>query len=213
MAATDGLAGKVALVTGGSGAIGSACASELASQGAAVAVAYRDNPEAAERVVSDAANAMAVQMDVTEPSTVEEAFSCVESELGSVAVLVTAAGGVRDRPMLRMRDADWEQILRVNLYGAFYCIRRALPGMVADGWGRIGGIGSLSGVLGNPGQTNYAAAKAGLVGLSRALAREVGRQGVTVNVVAPGLVDSNLTEGIAERARAWHEAVASTARP
>jgi 3-oxoacyl-[acyl-carrier protein] reductase len=201
--------GTIAFVTGGSGVIGSACVADLGRKGARVAVGYREDVQAAVRVASQVPDAIAVQIDVTKPECVNKAFAQIESELGSVAVLVTAAGDIRDRPMLRMRDDDWEHVMRVNLNGAFYCMRRALPGMVADRWGRIVGIGSLSGLLGNAGQCNYAAAKAGLVGLARALAREVGRHGVTVNVVAPGLVESGLSASTPDAARQRLDTLAS----
>ncbi|ONI92989.1 hypothetical protein ALI22I_00720 [Saccharothrix sp. ALI-22-I] len=189
------LDGRTALVTGGGGVLGGAVAALLAERGLQVAVGYRENADTA-KALADRVNGVPVRVDVRDPDSVRAAFRQVKSELGPVTVLVNSAGVLRDRPLLRMRDGDWGDVLATNLTGAFHCVRQALPAMVAARFGRVVSIGSVSGSIGTPGQANYAAAKAGLVGLTRSLAREAGRQGVTANVVAPGLLRSALTEHV-----------------
>lgn len=204
---------RVALVTGGSGAIGAAVARLLAEQGFAVAVGYRTAHAEAKTLAAELPIAVPVELDVTDPSRVAAAFAAVTDQLGRVSVLVNAAGTTCDRPTVRMRDGDWDAVLRTNLTGAFACIRQALPGMIAAGYGRIVSIGSISATVGPPGQANYAAAKAGLAGLTRSIAHETGRYGVTANVVAPGLVESRLTAGVPDGARSAFLRAAATGRP
>jgi 3-oxoacyl-[acyl-carrier protein] reductase len=190
------LDGRAALVTGGSGVIGAAIARMLAARGIRVAVGYRQDKGASQEVARDCADSIIVPIDVTDPDSVTKAFSRVQGELGPVTVLVAAAGVIRDRPLMRMRDRDWNEVIETDLTGVFYCVRAALPGMVAARFGRIVCIGSVSSRVGIAGQANYAAAKAGLAGLVRTVAREGGRHGVTANVVAPGLLESKMTAGI-----------------
>lgn len=192
----------VALVTGAGGAIGSAVARVLATRGTRVAVGFRRDEAAARALAAELPDALAVRVDVADPESVRACFREVTEAAGPVTVLVGAAGTLRDRPVVRMRDEDWDDVLRTNLTGMFHCVRQALPSMIAQRFGRIVTIGSVSGALGLPGQANYAAAKAGLLGLTRSVARENGRYGITANVVAPGLVESPLTAGLGASARA-----------
>jgi 3-oxoacyl-[acyl-carrier protein] reductase len=197
------LEGRTALVTGASGAIGRACAVALAGQGARVIVAWSsDEPgatETADQVKAAGADAVLAQADLTQPGAAKELVTAAGPE--GVDILVNNAGITRDGLLLRMRDEDFERVLDVNLMGAFRCTREALRGMLRRRWGRIISISSVVGLVGNPGQGNYAAAKAGLIGLSLSVAREVANRGITVNVVAPGYVPSRLTDAMSEEAR------------
>ncbi len=190
---------KVALVTGGSGGIGRACAEALSNADFAVAVGYRSNEVAAKETAAaiEAAGgrAEAVRIDVTSDEEVNEAFDHVERSLGEVVVLVNAAGLSIDGLAVRYSTEDWQSTLDANLSGAFRCARRALRPMLRARAGRIINVTSVVGALrGNPGQAAYAASKAGLVGMTRSLAREVGSRGITVNAVAPGVIDTDMTD-------------------
>jgi 3-oxoacyl-[acyl-carrier protein] reductase len=191
----------VALVTGASGAIGSACAAALAEDGARVAIGFFSNKEGALETASNCAGSHVVQIDTRDAEAVSAAFDEVEHALGPVEILVNNAGITRDRLLLRMSEDDWHEVIETNLSGAFRCTKRALPKMLKSGWGRVVNVGSVVGSAGNPGQANYAASKAGLIGFTKSLAREVARHGITVNVVAPGLVDSDLTSVLPDSAR------------
>jgi 3-oxoacyl-[acyl-carrier protein] reductase len=190
----------VALVTGASRGIGRAIAITLASSGWTVAVNYRSDAEGAKQTVSEIESAGGTAIfapgDISTSAGVEEAFAAAE-EHGPVLVLVNNAGTRRDGlvPMLKMDD--WDAVIQTNLSGPFIASKRAFKRMVKERWGRIINIASVVGVRGNAGQSNYAAAKAGLIGMTRSLALEVARRGVTVNAVAPGLVATALTEGLA----------------
>ena len=193
---------RVALVTGGSRGIGRATSVALARAGFAVAVNYRERMDAAKETLALIEGAggegMVVEADVTERSGVPPLFDRVEDALGPVAVLVNNAGLRRDGLGVRMTDQMWDDVLATNLSGAFACSRRALRSMLRRGWGRIVNVASVAGLRGSPGQANYSAAKAGLIGLSRTLAREVARKNITVNVVAPGLIETDLTSGLSD---------------
>ena len=180
----------MALVTGGSRGIGRAIAARLASAGFSVAATYRsgDVPP----------GVLGVQCDITDQSQIEAAFSTVESELGPVEVLVANAGITRDGLLMRMTDADWDAVIDTNLTGAFRLARRAARPMIRGRFGRLIFISSVVGQLGSAGQVNYAASKAGLVGLARSLARELGSRGVTANVVAPGFIETEMTAELGE---------------
>jgi 3-oxoacyl-[acyl-carrier protein] reductase len=197
------LEGRTALVTGASGAIGRACAVALAGQGARVVVAWSTDEqgaaETADLVKAAGAEALTVQADLTQPPAAKELVAAAGPD--GVDVLVNNAGITRDSLLLRMRDEDFQRVLDVNLVAAFRCTREALRGMLRRRWGRIVSISSVVGLVGNPGQANYAAAKAGLIGLSLSVAREVANRGITVNVVAPGYVPSRLTDAMSEEAR------------
>jgi 3-oxoacyl-[acyl-carrier protein] reductase len=183
------LEGKTALVTGGSRGIGRAIASELAGAGAAVVVGYRSGSEEAETVAAGIGG-RAIQADVSDG---EEARRLVE-EAGELDILVNNAGITRDGLLMRMPDDDWNSVLGTNLGGVFHTCRAASRGMLKRRTGSIVNISSVVGVHGNPGQTNYGAAKAGIIGFTKSLARELGNRGVRANVVAPGYISTRLTE-------------------
>jgi len=194
--------GRVALVTGGSRGIGRAVAERLGAAGHAVAVNYSRRADAADEVVrsirSAGGSAIPVGADVSEVEAVAAMFETVGSELGQVEILINNAGITRDGLLLRMGEEDWDRVLAVNLKSAYMCSKAALRSMIRGRWGRIVSIGSVSGLSGNPGQANYAASKAGLIGFSKSLAKEVGSRGITVNVVAPGFIATEMTEGLGE---------------
>ncbi len=190
-----------ALVTGASRGIGAAIARMLAAEGWAVGVNYRTDEEGAAQVVSEieaaGGQALSVRGDVVDPDAVESIFSELEERFGPVLVLVNNAGVRADGLSMQLEDDEWEHVLATNLSGAFRTTRRAMKAMMRARHGRVINIASVvGGVRGNAGQANYAASKAGLVGFTRTVAAEVARRGVTVNAVAPGLVETELTEGI-----------------
>jgi 3-oxoacyl-[acyl-carrier protein] reductase len=187
------LEGKSALVTGGSRGIGKAIAGELARAGASVVVGYRSGAEEAEAVASEVGG-RAVQADVADP---DDARRLVD-EAGDIDILVNNAGLTRDTLIARMSDEDWRSVIDTNLGGAFHTCRAAVRGMMRRHSGSIVNVSSIVGLRGNPGQTNYAASKAGIIGFTKALARELGSRGVRANVVAPGYVSTRLTEVLPE---------------
>jgi 3-oxoacyl-[acyl-carrier protein] reductase len=190
------LEGKTALVTGGSRGIGRAIALELGRAGASVVVGYRSGAEEAEAVASEVGG-RAVQADVGDP---DEAKRLVE-EAGDLDVLVNNAGVTRDGLIARMSDEDWRAVIDTNLGGVFHTCRAAARGMMRRRAGSIVNISSIVGLHGNPGQTNYAASKAGIIGFTKSLARELGSRGVRANVIAPGYVSSRLTDEIPDELR------------
>jgi 3-oxoacyl-[acyl-carrier protein] reductase len=195
----------IALVTGASRGIGHASCLALARSGLAVAVGYRSDPEGAEEAVakanSEGVRALAVSIDVRDETSVSEAFKRVEEELGPVRVLVNNAGFTRDGLAVKYTTENWDATLDTNLRGAFLCSRRALIAMLKARWGRIINVASAAALRGNAGQTAYSASKAGLVGLTKSLAREVGGRGITVNAVCPGFVATRMTEPQGEEIR------------
>jgi 3-oxoacyl-[acyl-carrier protein] reductase len=191
------LSGRRALVTGGSRGIGRAIALELARAGAQVVVGYNAGRDEAEAVAREAGGE-ALQADVSNP---EEAARLVEAA-GELDVLVNNAGVTRDGLLLRMADEDWRTVLETNLSSCFYTCRAVARGMMKRRAGSIVNVSSIVGVHGNPGQTNYSASKAGIIGFTKALARELGSRGVRANVVAPGYVETRLTDVLPEEARA-----------
>jgi 3-oxoacyl-[acyl-carrier protein] reductase len=188
---------RVAFVTGGSRGIGRAIALGLAERGHPVAVTYLSREAEAKETIalieSVGGEGLSVQADVAHSGAVDRAFTEVEEALGPVRVLVNNAGTRHDSLALRMTDEIWDDVVRINLSGTFYCCRRALRSMLRARWGRIVNISSIAGLRASPGQVNYSAAKAGVVGLTKTLAKEVAAKGVTVNTVAPGLVATELT--------------------
>lgn len=201
------LAGQVAIVTGASRGIGRAIALELASQGARVVVNYQRSAAAANSVVAqierDGGMALAHQADVTDEAAVAAMVEACLARWGRLDLLVNNAGITADAPLMRMKDEQWHAVLETNLSAVFLCCKAALVPMRARRYGRIVNIGSLAGLAGNVGQVNYAAAKAGLVGLTRALAREVALDGITANVVAPGYIETELLATVPEALRQW----------
>ncbi len=196
------LSGKAALVTGGSRGIGRSICTQLAEQGAAVAINYNQSAEQAadlqQQIEAAGGKAITVQADVRKPEDVERMIEETVTGLGRLDVLVNNAGFNRDTLILRMSLEDWDEVMELNLRAVFMCTKAALRPMMKQRWGRIINIGSVSGLAGNAGQANYAAAKAGLVGFTRAVAREMGSRNVTANLVMPGLVITELTKDIRE---------------
>jgi 3-oxoacyl-[acyl-carrier protein] reductase len=195
-----------ALVTGAGAGIGRACAIALARMDMRVAVGFGGNKDGAEETAALCGNdAFAVEIDVADSASVDAAFERIADP---VTVLVNNAGVTNDGLLLRMKDDDWNQVLRVNLDGAFHCIRRATPAMMKARFGRIVNMGSVVGLAGSAGQVNYAAAKAGLVGLTRSVARELASRNVTCNLVAPGPITTAMTDALSpERIAAITDAV------
>ncbi len=196
---------RVALVTGGSRGIGRAIALRLAADGYAVAVNYATRADAAEAVVAEivaaGGTALAVGGDVSDEAAVDTVFATVTEALGPVTVLVNNAGITDDQLLLRMSPESFDRVLSVNLRSAFLCTKAALRGMLRARGGRVISISSVSGLAGNPGQANYAASKAALVGFSKSVAKEVGARGITVNVVAPGFIESDMTDALGAEVR------------
>ncbi len=186
---------RVVLVTGGNRGIGLACAKAFAAAGNKVAITYRGEAPA------DAGDLYCVKCDVTNTEQVEAAFTDIEEKLGSVEILVSNAGMTIDKLVLRMTDEDFSDVLDANLVGGFRAARRAVPKMMRARWGRIIFVGSVVGSIGQAGQANYAASKAGLVGLARSLAREFASRNVTVNVVAPGPIATDMFAAVDDAMR------------
>jgi 3-oxoacyl-[acyl-carrier protein] reductase len=199
---------KVALVTGSSRGLGRATALRLARQGLVVAVHYVRGEAAAAAVVAEiraaGGQAEAFGADVASVDACADLVKRVSASLGSLDVLVNNAGVTRDALALRMKPEDWELVLHTNLSSAFHLSKGALRGMLRSGWGRIVNVSSVVGLMGNVGQANYVAAKAGLIGLTKALAREYAGKGVTVNAVAPGFIESDMTEGLSPALKAGY---------
>ena len=197
------LAGKVALVTGGSRGIGRAICTALAAEGVRVAVNYQTAKDAADMVVAAIAaaggEAIALQADVSDPEAAGALVKATIDHFGGLDILVNNAGITRDGLLMRMSEADWDAVQDTNLRGAFLVTKAALRPMLRARGGRIINITSVVGVIGNAGQANYAAAKAGLIGFTRAVAREVASRGITVNAVAPGFIKTDITATMSEQ--------------
>jgi len=195
------LSGKTALVTGASGGLGGAIAKALHAQGASV-VLSGTRAEALEGVKAELGDrAFVLPCNLSDAAGVDALFGQAEALAGEVHIVVSNAGVTRDQLLLRMKDDDWDMVLKVNLEAYFRLSRAALKGLMRRRWGRIIGITSVVGVTGNPGQTNYAASKAGMIGFSKALAQEVATRNVTVNCVAPGFIASPMTDALNEQQR------------
>ena len=185
--------GKVALITGGTRGIGRACAAYFAGRGAQVAICGRSLETATAAANELGHGTRAFQADMADPDAPAALIASVEDAFGPVAILVNNAGLARDTLLMRMKDDDWAQVIDTDLTGVFRCCRAVVRGMMKQRWGRIINISSVTGIVGQAGQANYAAAKAGLLGLTRSLARELGSRNITVNAVAPGLIETDMT--------------------
>jgi len=193
------LSGRIALVTGASQGIGRACALELAKAGATLALAARSEEKLASVATGIAAaggSATAFPMDIGDEAQVKAAIKSVIAQFGKIDILVNNAGITCDQLVLRMKRDDWESVMNTNLTGAFLCTQQALSSMLKQRWGRIINISSINGQIGQAGQANYSASKAGLIGLTMAMAREVASRNITVNAVAPGYIDTEMTHGL-----------------
>ncbi len=196
------LEGKIAVVTGGSRGIGKAICLRLARMGAKVVVNYVSRPDAAEETVAAikgaGGDAAAYQFNVSDTDQVQSAFKQIQKDFGRIDILVNNAGITRDGLVAMMKEQAWDEVLDTNLKGAFNCIKAVSRPMMKQRWGRIVSISSVIGFAGNAGQANYAAAKAGLTGLTRSVARELASRNVTVNGVAPGYIDTDMTKELPE---------------
>jgi 3-oxoacyl-[acyl-carrier protein] reductase len=197
--------GRVAAVTGGGRGIGRAVAVRLANEGANVAISYRSNDAAAEEVAEEVRAAGAqceiFKGDVASPEDVDALFKSAGEALGPVEILVNNAGLTRDNLMMRMKESEFDEVLRTNLKGTYLCTRAALRPMIRARWGRIVNVSSVVGLVGNAGQANYAASKAGIIGFTKSVAREVAQRGITANVVAPGYVETELTSSLSDEVK------------
>ncbi len=206
MAVTIDLSGKVALVTGAGRGIGKACALKLAEAGAKVAVNYNSSETAAQEVAQAitqaGGEARTVQADVGQAEAVDAMIGGLVKDWGRVDILVNNAGITRDNLMMRMSQDEWDAVLDTNLRSAYFTSRAVLRQMLRNRWGRIVSISSVVGLTGNAGQANYAAAKAGLIGFTKSLAREVGSRNITANAVAPGFIETDITAGLPETLKA-----------
>ena len=197
--------GRVAVVTGGGRGIGRAVAVRLANEGANVAISYRSNDTAAEEVAQEVRAAGArcetFKGDVASPGDVDALFKGVGEAFGPVEILINNAGLTRDNLMMRMKESEFDEVLSTNLKGTYLCTRAALRPMIRARWGRIVNVSSVVGLVGNAGQANYAASKAGIIGFTKSVAREVAQRGITANVVAPGYVETELTSSLSEEVK------------
>jgi len=194
------LTNRVALVTGASRGIGRAVALKLAECGAKIVINYKQSAAQAEKVAeqirSQGGQCLTAQGDVAVAADVERVFQAAQQSFGRVDILVNNASINRDTLILRMSEQDWDEVLSTDLRGAFLCTKAALRSMMRERWGRVINISSLAGLLGNAGQANYSAAKAGLIGLTKAVAREMGSRGITVNALAPGFIETDMTRDL-----------------
>ncbi|HEY3825880.1 MAG TPA: 3-oxoacyl-[acyl-carrier-protein] reductase [Bryobacteraceae bacterium] len=196
---------RIALITGASRGIGRACALALSAGGAKVVLAARQVEkleEVAAEVRAAGGEAYVVSIDLASPDSIKEAFSKASKDFGRIDILVNNAGLTRDGLALRMKRDDWDIVLQTNLSGSFFCIQQVLPAMVRERWGRIVNIASVVGESGNAGQANYAASKAGLIGLTKSLAQELASRNITVNAVAPGFVETDMTASLSDELKA-----------
>ena len=195
------LAGRIALVTGASQGIGHACALKLAQNGATLDVAARNQQKLGElvgQITSSGGKATAFPMDVVDEVQIKSACKAVIAQFGKVDILVNNAGITRDQLIMRMKRADWDAVLNTNLTSAYLCIQQVIGSMLKQRWGRIINVTSIFGQTGQAGQANYASSKAGLIGLTMAVAREVGSRSITCNAVAPGFIETAMTAGLPE---------------
>lgn len=192
---------RTALVTGASRGIGKSCVESLAASGYRVVLAARSVEkleEVAGALRAQGAEAFTVPIDLASHDSIKTAFETAAKQFGRIDILVNNAGITKDGLAMRMKQADWEAVLQTNLSGAFYAIQQVLPAMMRERWGRIVNISSVVGEMGNPGQANYVASKAGLIGLTKSLAQEVGSRNITVNAVAPGFIETDMTHVLSD---------------
>ncbi|HUA19624.1 MAG TPA: 3-oxoacyl-[acyl-carrier-protein] reductase [Bryobacteraceae bacterium] len=195
---------RTAFITGASRGIGRACALALAEAGCRVAVAARNAKlldELAAGIRAQGHEAYAATIDMADAASIKDAFAKTAKELGPVSILVNNAGITRDGLALRMKKEDWDEVIATNLTGSFLAIQQVLQHMLRDRWGRIINISSVVGEMGNPGQANYVASKAGIIGLTKAIAQEMGSRNITVNAVAPGFIETDMTKGLSQELR------------
>jgi 3-oxoacyl-[acyl-carrier protein] reductase len=195
------LQGRVALVTGASQGIGQACALHLARHGASIALAARNREKMEEltaQIIAGGGKAAAFPMDVADEEQVKSAVKSALGHFGKIDILINNAGITRDQLVMRMKRADWDAVLATNLTSAYLLIQQVIPSMLKQRWGRIINITSVFGQMGQAGQANYSASKAGLIGLTMAIAREVGSRNITSNAVAPGFIETNMTAGLSD---------------
>jgi 3-oxoacyl-[acyl-carrier protein] reductase len=195
------LSGRVALITGASQGIGRTCALRLAKEGATVAVVARNQEKLNELVVeitTTGGQAAAFALDVGDEDQVKATVKAILAQLGKIDILINNAGITRDQLVMRMKRADWDAVLQTNLTSAYLCIQAVIPSMLKQRWGRIINITSVFGQMGQAGQANYSASKAGLIGLTMAIAREVGSRSITCNAVAPGFIETAMTAALSE---------------
>jgi 3-oxoacyl-[acyl-carrier protein] reductase len=195
------LSGRVALVTGASQGIGRACALKLAASGATMAVAARSQEkliELVQQIEAGGGKAIAFPVDVGDEEQIKTTFKATLAQFGKIDILVNNAGITRDQLVMRMKSTDWDSVLNTNLTSAYLCIQQVIGSMLKQRWGRIINITSVFGQMGQAGQANYASSKAGLIGLTMAIAREVGSRNITCNAVAPGFIETAMTSGFSE---------------
>ena len=195
------ISGRVALVTGASQGIGRSCALKLASAGATVALAARNQEklnELVREITGAGGKAAAFTLDVSDEAQIKSACQAAITQFGKIDILVNNAGITRDQLVIRMKRSDWDAVLSTNLTSAYLCIQQVIGSMLKQRWGRIINIASVFGQMGQAGQANYAASKAGLIGLTMAIAREVGSRTITCNAVAPGLIETAMTAGLGD---------------
>jgi 3-oxoacyl-[acyl-carrier protein] reductase len=197
----SGFTGKVALITGGAQGIGLAIAATLHQAGAVVIIGDLDEAKAKEAAAGLGGEAASIRLNVADEGDVKQATAQLLSERQRIDILVCNAGITRDSLLLRMKPEEWEAVLAVNLHGTFYCIKQVLPAMTKQRYGRIVTISSIVGVMGNAGQANYAASKAAVIGLTKSVAREYASRNVTANAVAPGFIDTVMTQRLPETVR------------
>ena len=192
---------KTAVITGASRGIGKAIALKLGSS-FNVAVGYANSKDMAEETVNEitnsGGNALSVHIDVTDINSIDEAFEFIEEEYGEVNILINNAGITKDNILPRLKDSDWDDVINTNLSGAFRSTQRSIKNMIKNKWGRIVFISSIVGITGNQGQANYSASKAGLIGLAKSISKEMGSRNITVNVVAPGYIDTDMTSFLSD---------------
>jgi len=198
------LSGRVAFVTGASQGIGRACAVKLAAAGATVALAARNREkldEVAKEISAAGGKAEVFALDVADEEQIKSVFKSALGQLGKIDILVNNAGITRDQLVMRMKRADWDAVLNINLTSAYLCIQQAVASMLKQRWGRIINITSVFGQMGQAGQANYASSKAGLIGLTMAIAREVGSRNITCNAIAPGFIETAMTSVLSDEFR------------